>query len=335
MPTIKQLAREAGVSVTTASYSLNGEGRISEETRQKVLETAERIGYIPSLSARALKGQKTRAVGMFVDGIAGPVYGDLIEGAQEKFKDEGWGLIVGTLNSPIQELAQSLVQDSLLAGSIILNGGLIPETNLLPLMKKAPMVVLDIPGGFMDRIPRKSRCCRIELDNTRGIEAIFQEILRNKRSRILFLEGPSSSWDFSTREKVLFDLCRKEGLPRPKTLSCDYKAHGAFELVKETFSRNRDYDCILAANDEMAIGAMKALRESGLSIPRDIIVTGFDDIEASRWIDPPLTTIRVEYKKLGRLIGEKMLQLIASEKPVCENISFPVEFIGRQSTGVC
>jgi len=333
LPTIKDLAREAGVSVTTASYSLNGEGRISEITRQKVLQTAERIGYVPSISARSLKGHNIRAVGIFVDGIAGPVYGAIIEGAQEKFKSEGWGLIVGTLNSPIQELARSLVRDSLLAGSIILNGGMLAEDAILPLLEKAPVVVLDIHREILEKASKSSRLCRIELNNEKGMDALFGEILRKKCRRILFLEGPSSSWDFLCRKKALFELCRKSGLSEPEVLSCDYKAHGAYGLVKTTIAGKHAYDCILAANDEMAIGAMKALKETGLKIPEDIIVMGFDDIEAAHWVDPPLTTVKVDYKQLGRLLAEKMLQMILSKKPVCENLIFPVEFTGRQSTG--
>lgn len=333
MPTIKDLAREAGVSVTTASYSLNDTGRISEITRQKVLQTAKRIGYVPSISARSLKGHNIRAVGIFVDGIAGPVYGAIIEGAQDKFKSEGWGLIVGTLNSPIQELARSLVSDSLLAGSIILNGGMLAEEAILPLLKKAPVVVLDIHKEFLEKASKKNRLCRIEIDNKKGMNALFEEVLRRKCRRILFLEGPSSSWDFMSRKKALFELCRKERLPEPGILSCDYKAHGAYDLVKTTIDRELLYDCILAANDEMAMGAMKALKEAGLKIPEDIIVMGFDDIEAAHWVDPPLTTVKVDYKKLGKLLGEKMLQMIQSKKPVCENLIFPVEFTGRQSTG--
>jgi len=334
LATIKQVAQAAGVSVTTASYSLNGEGRISEETRRKVLETAERMGYIPSLSARALKGQHARTVGIFVDGIVGPVYGNIIEGAQEKFKSEGWGLIVGTLNSPVQQLTQSLVRDSLLAGSVILNGGLLPEKTLIPLLKKAPMVVLDIHSDFLKKVPAQSRLCRIGIDNAMGIKAIFQEILLHKCKNNLFLQGHSKSWDFYSRKKILFDLCKQQGLLNPDILTCDYSAHGAYHQVKDALSRDWNYDSIIAVNDEMAIGAMRALKESGLRIPQDIIVTGFDNIEASHWVDPPLTTIKVDYKKMGKLIAETILKLISTSKPICENITFPVEFIRRQSTGL-
>ena len=334
MATIKQVARAAGVSVTTASYSLNGEGRISEETRKKVLDTAEQMGYVPSLSARALKGQHARTVGIFVDGIGGPVYGNIIEGAQEKSKSQGWGLIVGTLNSPVQEMTQSLVRDSLLAGSVILNGGLLPEKKLLPLLKKAPMVVLDIHSDFLKKVPAGSRICRLGIDNSMGMNAVFQEVLKHKCKYILFLDGHSNSWDFFSRRKKLFDLCKQQGLPSPGILSCDYSAHGAYRQVEEALSGKWNYDCIIAVNDEMAIGAMKALKDSGLRIPHDIIVTGFDDIEASHWVDPPLTTVRVDYKKLGILIAETILELISSPKPVREDMVFPVEFIKRQSTGL-
>ncbi|MBN2509175.1 MAG: LacI family DNA-binding transcriptional regulator, partial [Spirochaetales bacterium] len=324
---------EAGVSVTTASYSLNGGGRISEQTRQKVLQAAERVGYIPSVSARALKGQNARAVGIFVDGVAGPVYGQIIEGAQERFKSEGWGLIVGTLNSSVQELAVSLVRDSLLAGSIVMNGGLLTRAAVGFLLEKTPFIVLDIERNFLEKAPGTSRICRIEIDNRKGMEALFNEIKRKKRSRIVFLEGPSSSWDFRTRKELFFDLCKRNGFREPKVLSCDYKAHGAYRLVKDTFAAQQNYDAIVAANDEMALGALKALKETGLRIPEDIVVTGFDDIEAALWVDPPLTTIRVDYKGLGAVIAEKMLQLLSSTTPVRENILFPADFVGRQSSG--
>ncbi|MBN1498639.1 MAG: LacI family DNA-binding transcriptional regulator [Spirochaetes bacterium] len=331
MATIKDVALKAGVSVTTASYSLNNQGRISEETKTRVIKAAEKLGYSPSLSARGLKGVNPKAIGIFVDGVSGPVYGTIIEAAQERIKSEGWGLIVGTLNSPGQELAESMVRESLLAGSVILNGGLAADRFKKSLLEKAPMVILDAEPEFLSSLPLNQSCCRIQIDNETGMQLIFNEICRLNHRNILYLEGPSSSHDSSDRKAEFSRLCISEKL-QVCFLECNFGTVEAYKNIKQLLTGGFHYDCVTASNDEMAIGAMKALKEHGYEIPDDIIITGFDDIETAQWVNPALTTVKVDYHELGRLIGGEILNLITGGKSVHKNIVFPVSLVKRETT---
>ena len=332
MPTIKEVALLAGVSVATASYSLNNEGRISDKTRQKVMKAAKKLNYVPSYSARALKGQSAKAVGIFVDGVTGPVFGEIIEGVQEELKEAGWGLIVGTLNGPIQELSRTLIRESWLAGSIILSGNMAPKEFFLSLLEKAPLVVLDVAPQIMDYVSDDSRFVRIEIDNERGMELTFEEIKKAGKSRILFVEGTKDSWDSSVRKSAIVSLAKINGFPKPEFLRGDFKANTAYSVVKKRLSKHKTFDCVMAANDEMAIGAMRALKEKGLTVPKDYVITGFDDIDSARWIDPSLSTVKVDRTRLGIHLARTLLSLIQTKEPCVRSVTFPVSFVKREST---
>jgi LacI family transcriptional regulator len=296
------------------------------------MKAAKKLNYVPSYSARALKGQSAKAVGIFVDGVTGPVYGEIIEGVQEKLKEAGWGLIVGTLNGPIQELSRTLIRESWLAGSIILNGNMAPKELFVSLLEKSPLVVLDVDPRIMDSISSESRFVRIEIANAQGMELVFEEIKKAGRSRILFIEGTKDSWDSSVRKAAILALTKKHGFPKPEFLRGDFKANTAYSTVKKRLSRQKSFDCVMAANDEMAIGALRAFKEKGLSIPKDYIITGFDDIDSARWIDPLLSTVRVDRTTLGIHLADTLLSLIQSKEACIKSVTFPVSFIKREST---
>jgi LacI family transcriptional regulator len=166
------------------------------------------------------------------------------------------------------------------------------------------------------------------------MELIFTEIQRFNRKNILFLEGLSSSWDSACRKRILSDLCRDADFMRLDTLPCGFNAKEAYSGVGKLLKEYPNYDCIVASNDEMAIGAMKAVRESGYSIPDDIMIIGFDNIESSHWIEPSLTTIEIDYRELGRRIGQEILALIIDKKQVRNKKVFPVSLIRRNTTGI-
>jgi LacI family transcriptional regulator len=332
VPTIHEVARKASVSVATVSYVLNDSGRVGEETKKRVLRAAKSLGFTPSLCARAMKGHRMRTMGMFVDGIAGPIYGETIEGAQEALKSEGWGLIVGTLNDPARELAATLAREHWLAGSIVLNGGLAPADLIKALAAKAPLIAMDAEEDLFSLAPKRGRIVRIKLDNERGMSAAAEHALERGVRSLVVLNGDERSPDARERSKAIAERVLAHGLAAVESVDCGFKAPRAYEAVKRLIASGARFDGLIAANDEMALGAMRALREARLGVPRDVIVVGFDDIEAAQWSDPSLSTVRVDRRALGALLAGTLMDMAGTERPRAETIVFPVEFIPRAST---
>jgi LacI family transcriptional regulator len=330
--TIYEVAKLANVSVATVSYALNDTGRVGKETKKKVLRAAKSLSYSPNLSARAMKGHPMKAMGIFVDGIAGPIYGETIEGAQEALKEEGWGLVVGTLNDPARELAVTLARESWLAGSIVLNGGLAPAGLLKALAAKAPLIVMDAEADALGLAPRRGRMVRVKIDNESGMSAALEHALGQGASRLVFLGGDPSSPDARERHDALVKGLVGKDIKSFERLECGYKAARAYEAVKRLIASGADFDALLAANDEMALGAMRALGESGRGVPGDAAVIGFDDIEAARWSNPPLSTVRVDRRALGELLARTLIELAETDKARAETIMVPVEFMPRASS---
>ncbi len=332
MPTIRDVAKKARVSVASVSYALNDSGRVSDDTKEKILKVARSMDYSPSLCAKAMNGHRMNAMGIFVDGIAGPIYGEIIEGAQEALKAEGWGLIVGTLNDPARELAAALARESWLAGSIVLNGSLAPAGMLKSLAAKVPLIVTDAEPEILAIAPKRGRFVRIEIDNARGMAAILEHALWQGVRKLVVLGGDPRSFDARARAEAI-SRGAAGGIPGGLEFhDCGFKAETAYERVKRLLEDGLRFDGLVAANDEMALGAMRALRESGLRVPGDVAVIGFDDIEAARWSNPALSTVRVERRALGALMAKILVEMAGTSRPRSETIQFPVEFIPRASS---
>ncbi len=332
MPTIQEVALKAGVSVATVSYVLNGTGRVGPQTSERVRRAARSLGYSPSLCAQAMKGRRLDAAGFFVDGIAGPIYGEIIEGAQEAFKARGWGLIVGTLNEPAKELAITLARQAWLAGSVVLSGGLATRELLRALAAKTPLVVMDIEPDFPACMPRRGRWVRVGLDNAAGTRAALEHLLDQGVRRLLVLNGNERSNDARERRATVELVARERDVEFLELYDCDFDARVAYETMRALTASGVRFDGLLAANDEMALGAMRALREAGLHVPEDVALAGFDDIEAAKWSNPALSTVRVERRALGGLLARKVMELAGTDGSADEEIAFPVEFVPRASS---
>lgn len=334
MITIKDVARGANVSVATASYALNGEGRVSTTTRATVMRVAHELGYVPHLGARALKGQAARAMGIFVDGVAGPVFGELIEGAQEYLKAQGWGLIVTTLNEPARELANALVGGSLLAGAIVINPLLAAPDLLRNLLDRTPTILLDADPVTTAR-KHALNCLRVALDNADGMRRIATHLLARGCRRFVYLDGSAVSWDATERRKSFGLALAQAGvlLPAERVLSGEFRTRQAYTALHRFMEHGDAFDAVVCANDEMALGAATALREAGFRVPDDVALTGFDDIEQAAWSHPSLTTITVRRRELGAAMAGRLITM-AGGQDADGDMLFGVSLVVRGSSMV-
>lgn len=323
MPTLKDVAKLAKVSVSTASYAMNGSSLILPETKQRVLDAAKELGYRINGSAKNLKKSKTEIVAVFISGFTGPVFNEMLEGVHDYVAKHGYELVVCASNDK-----HRLIVENHFDGAIVLNYHM--EDDLLEMVasEKMPIVVLDRESNHPHVYP-------LLLPNESGLKHLMEAVVTAGHKRIGFMAGQKASFDGEKRFEAYQLFMQENDLP----VYYD-------DLIRADFTEASGYDCMLAylerpegktvatafvcANDEMAIGAMRAIKEKGLSIPEDIAVIGFDDIPIAMYTDPPLTTVKVNKKQWGKEAAKRLLDVIEKKTPEDAEPTI-VEFIKRSS----
>lgn len=300
MVNIKDVARKAGVSISTVSYAINNSPKVSPETRKRILKIAEEMNYNPSGLARNLKRKKTEIIGVFLDGIVGPYYNDIVFGVQETLKAMGYGLIVSIIDKKQKNYGYNLLMERWVDGAIILNASLLPQELTIKISESVPLVLIDIGPEIL--IQRKSKqICTFILDNFGGAYLAAEHLIGLGHSKIGYFNGLEDSFDNQQRKEGFLSALQKSGLElSPKyDLQGRFRSHLAYDVIQRLALEKDLPDAIFCANDEMAIGAIKAFDEAGIRVPEDIAIIGFDDISYASMIKPSLSTIHYDRYKMG------------------------------------
>lgn len=304
--TIRDVAREAGVSTTAASYALNNSGRVSAQTRAKVLVAAEALGYEPSIAARLLKGVKGNLIAVLAEGLAGPWYGELLEGLQPAVNARGFAVVAMTMQADSLALCRSLAAAGLLRGLIALN----PRASVSPFFER---LAASVPTLLFDPADQKIEAIRYVLDNRGGITALMEHLWDRGYRDYLWLDGDiEGAWDARERFQAFDSFLDKKALPRDRRLraSGGFSTEVAEQSVASILARGSVPRAIVAANDESAIGALNAVRRFGFDVPADVAVSGFDGLRISAWLHPPLTTVVYDRRALGEAMADSVIDAL-------------------------
>lgn len=304
--TIKDVAREAGVSITTVSHSLSGGGNIRQETRDRVIEIAGRMRYMPDWKGRNLKASGTGIIGLFVASIRG-YYGLLADAIYEKCRAGGYEFEVFITDS-----GESLLQ-TLLSGRV--DGAVILHSGFTEREEKALMEA-EVPTVFLDREIEKKFVSSVLLDSfgTGGEAAEYLYSLGHRR--MMLIKG-ADTYDGIERQKGFVKYLQEKKLAPAEAYMIDgsFDQKTAYDSMMEFLGRGLPLpDAVFAANDESAFGCIKALTDRGYSVPEEVSVMGCDDIELSKWYLPPLTTVHTHIAEQGEMAAREILALIAGEK---------------------
>jgi LacI family transcriptional regulator len=321
MVTLKDVAKRANVSLTTASYSINNNPLITEETKQKVLKAAKELNYRPNGMAKNLKEQKTNIIGLFISGFSGPFFNDMISGVQDVAIANGYELVVCASDDKHRLLVERYVD-----GAIVLNFHM--NNDLLESLasEKLPIVV-------MDRKLEHQFIKNVVLPNERGAAMAVDYLVQKGHRRIGFLAGSSEAYDGEMRLKGFKQSLEEHGLELngEDILRADFTEKSGYLKMKTFLNETQNYpSALVCANDEMAIGAIRAIKEKGLDVPEDLAVVGFDDINVAKYFNPSLTTIRVERKQWGEIAANTIMKMIAQDFDF-EVDETPIEMVVRYS----
>jgi LacI family transcriptional regulator len=328
-PTIYDVAREAGVSIATVSKVINGTGRISAETRRKVAKIMQQLDYQPSVVASALTGKSTFTIGLLIPDLANPFFAEMARSIEDRGHELGFNLVIcSTDNNPEREALYITLLKQKRVDGIIIATGISNEALLKNLVKqKVPIALIarDMPALAADSV--------LVDDFIGGYQATSHLIGLGHRKIAVISEHLGL---MSSKERVrgYRHALEEAGIPYDESMVCvsDFTVEGGRRCTKALLQSDRPPTAVFACNDLLAIGAVQAARESGLVIPRDMSVVGFDNTVLATIIDPPLTTVAQPIQQMGRQVMDLLVQEIRKEKRVKQRAILLPELIVRAST---
>ena len=332
--TITDVAKLAGVSAATVSRVINGQIGDRSKVKNRVLEVIEETGYQPNPVAQKLALQRSSFIGLIFPNTVTSIlsqqyYIKTIESITFACNHFNFNPVLFLSQSVSEEekLFSKLSRPGMLDG-LIANVGCTNGERLIPLVKEVKMPV--VLAGRCDELDSFSY---VDIDNVRAAFNAVQHLLSLGRKRIATITGPLNVTDGRDRLEGYRRALMARGFPVDEDLIVegDYTEKTGYYSTKRILSR--EIDGIFAANDEMAIGAMHAVQEAGLSIPKDIAIIGFDDSAASSKTNPPLTTVRQPLGTFGSKLVELLVDQIENPDQISRKIVLDTELVIRQSCG--
>lgn len=334
--TIKDIARALGVSTSTVSRALRDSYEISAETKQLVMECAERLNYKPNPMALALKERKTRSIGIIVVEIANPFFSQVINGIESIAYDKGYNVII----TQSHELYEREVADLQFLASRSIDGLLVSvATETTDFSHFQELHKKGLPIVFFDRISNEVNTHTVILDNFKGAYDATEHLIQNGYRRIAALA--SSEFLSITKERMAgyFEALQNHNIERDDQLMANTFFGGMDEseidaAINRLFLLRKKPDALICFSDKLTTGAMKSLKRRGLKVPDDMALTGFLNTEHAELFDPPLTVVRQPAFDIGKAATELLLQLIESKRKVTnfERRLLSPELIIRGST---
>jgi len=310
-PTIYDVARLAGVSTATVSRALNGTGQISAATRAAIDAAVERLGYRPNTIARSLVKRTTQTIAVMVPDIADPFYPALVKAIQALADEQSYTILLCTSEGDPEreENYLDLLRAKQVDGALV-DGLVLPRARLAHFVEEGfPMVSLDRDIDFPS-IPL------VQVNNRLGAQLATEHLVRLGHTRIAHVTGRTHVRISAERQSGYEEELTRLGVPVDPALVAagDFTEEGGYRATLELLERRPSFTALFAANDVSALGALRALSESGKRVPDDVSVVGFDDLWLAAYLTPPLTTIRQPLAEIGRLATELLIDVLRGKR---------------------
>jgi len=328
---MKDVAREAGVSISTVSHVLNKTRNVIPETKLRVDKAITKLSFEPSSLARALKTNRTYTLGMLASNSTNPFFMEVLQGVEEACFERGYSLILCNSNYKADRLLAQLktLIKKRVDALIVLTTHDAPEfEEYLNKQKELPVVILDAKSVH--------NCCTISDNSVLGGRLATDYLIEQGHVNIACLTGPEAHPRSNDRLLGFKGTMEKHDLPVldkwmvPAALT----VQGGYEAMNKLFNRCASGalpQAIFAFNDMMALGAYRAIQERGLRIPEDISIIGYDDLELVSYLNPPLTTIRQPRQQLGEQAADLLINYLQTKTPMPDDLVLTPELVVRQS----
>ena len=327
---ITDIAALAGVSIATVSRAIAKSGPVSPEARRRIEAALLATGYTPNNVARSLRRKEARAIIVIVPNVGNPYFSAMLRGIEERAVAIGYSVLIG--NGANDREREAVYGQHVIAGradGLILINGRLPYPAPRPGTRLPPIVAVSerIAGAGLPLV---------SVDNVRAARDAVTHLLQLGHRRIGYIGGTPRNALTADREAGYRKALVAHGLEPLR----DWLAYGDFSVesgaqsAERLLASDRPPTAIFACNDEMAIGAISAVKARGMRVPDDVSVVGFDDIPFAVSYDPPLTTVRQPFFEMGAAAMNMMTQLIAGQTLARKKVLLPTELVVRESASV-
>ncbi|NJN84893.1 MAG: LacI family transcriptional regulator [Caldilineaceae bacterium] len=332
---IKDIADAAGVSHPTVSRALRGEGRMSGQTRSRIVALAQEMGYTPSLVARGLVTQRSHSVGLVVTSFVDPFHSEVAQGVEDEARRRGYSLFLASTG--VDALRELEVVDDFQGRQV---DGIIVSSSRVGNQYRGLLKEIGIPIVLINTHADGENVHSIYHDDYHGGRQLMQHLLDRGYRRIAYLGNRRAGRADSERERAWVDAMHAVELDPALTVKgpngrLHGGAAGAELLLRQANDLwNSPPEAIYCYNDTVAIGAASVLRRNGLRVPSDVALTGFDDIDVAAYVDPPLTTLHQPRTEMGALAMRLMLALLDDNRhpPVNQTTILQGTLVVRESS---
>ncbi|MGH3650235.1 MAG: LacI family DNA-binding transcriptional regulator [Acidimicrobiia bacterium] len=328
--TLDDLAKLSGVSRATVSRVING-GSVSPQTRQRVLDVLETTNYRPNLAARNLASGRSGVVGVVMHVAAPLIFSDayfaqLLTGLCDSLTSQAAGMMLWLGNRTKEETLHNILGMGMLDGVIVTADTI--DDPLVDGLRASDLPVVLVGHRRADR-----DASYVDIDHEAASEAITTHLIQSGRRRIIHITGRQNSVSGRDRAIGFRRALRKAGMsPDDAVVAGDYTDETGYEAARRLIETRVDFDALFCGNDNTARGAYQALTEAGLSIPGEVAVAGFDDLEFAAELDPPLTTVRQGVGDIGYEAARTLLRLLENPESGPRRVLLPTELVVRRST---
>lgn len=327
---IHDVAREAGVALSTVSNALAGKEIVKESTRVKIQEIADRMGYRVSVVARALRMQRTFTLGVLLADVSNPSSPDFLRGVEDVAEREACSLLVcntdGALEKQITQM--KVLLDRRVDGLVLLS-----QYSEQPLVRE--LLDSGTPFVLLQRRSPKHLDDYVGADNNAGISAAVEHLVKLGHTRIGLIRGPSESSAADERMQAFQQAVARLGAATDPALIVqgNYHVEDGYRAAQAFLAMRNRPTAILAANDMSAIGVMNAAHEAGIAIPEQLSVIGLDDIALASYAPIDLTTIALPRRDMGAAAAELLMERIKKNRKKAKQVLFPMRLVVRGSSG--
>lgn len=329
MATIREVAENAGVSYATVSHVINNTRLVSPETRERVLEAMDALNYRPNALARSLRQGKTNTLGLVLPDSANPFFAEISRSIEDEAFKKGYSVFLCNteLDTQRELFYVDILSKKQVDGIIFVAAG--DQADSLDFL-----VSLNMPIVMVDRNVPNVEVDTVLTDNQLGGYLATRHLMELGHQRIACISGPSSITPSAERMIGYRRAHEEAGLSYDENLILrgDYHAQSGMENTHSILKMDPRPTAIFASNDLMALGALRAAAEAGCSVPDDLAVVGYDDLEIARFATPPLTTIAQPKKEIGVQAIDLLVDRISRKGRSPSRVVLPPELIVRRST---
>jgi LacI family transcriptional regulator len=334
LATIIDVAKSSGVSAATVSRVLHGTAVVSPDTEKRIRAVIKDLNYAPRPAARQLVSQRTNTIGLLLPEISGAFFSPMLKGIEAGVRDTGFDLLIHSTHSdsngevPRQASRRALGEHN--TDGLIVFPGSIDQAEMRRLHSVGFPVVL-----LHQAAPDGTNFPMVTVENKSGTLHLINHLIEvHHRQRIVFLKGLAGHEDSEWRERGYRESLEAHHIPwRPDLIGYGgFCEEGAYQTMLKLIEAGVQFDAVFSGDDDSAAGVLSALRQAGRPVPEEVSVVGFDDMPFSRYLSPPLTTVRAPIEKVG-LKAVQLLVACIQEKQYQAEVLFPTELVIRQSCG--